>query len=594
MVNNFIKKLCKTNRDPNFNLIDFAVPIINILVPFKGFPSQKYDHKYFFTCIFDFINNGVYWRRYKGTKEFPINGRYLNQIHHQYIKHHVYEEINRQLLNKYLLTGKEKKLKYQLIDTSFITNKKGIHKSSNKTKENIIDTDIINDIDVVDIDNIDFVDDIDIIDDMDTISIDDIDLINTDDIIEIDNIDTDNIDIVDDIDVTDIDNIDIIDDTDTISIDNINLVTVDDIVKIDNIDIIEIDNIDFDDDMGKYNIIFDINGNNDMIIEDIHENINETTTIDTIVHENKKEYKDTKLNVEFNTNQHIQCNSNKLTKNNSNQRNKNNSTQHSNGNSNQSSDNNSEQRNKNNSAQHSNEDSKQSNNNKSNQRNKNNSNENSNQSANNNIKTNINNKTHDNDNIIKFNRYNGRKRYLKLSMLADSYGTPLGCTIIRGNEHDTLTIKETIDSVPVNLNTMNNSRHNQYKQFLLADSGYSSLDNVNYLKQLGYTPIIAYNQRNTKNEEIINANQFTDKELEIYENRKTIESSFAWFKNYPVIEQNYQIILWFGINSSIYGNIKKNEKFSTIDEKFLNIRFIFIIITPIFSSKFISCSFPTI
>ena len=43
---------------------------------------------------------------------YPINGKYLNAIHHKYLKCGVYDEINRQLLNKYLSKGRETKLKH--------------------------------------------------------------------------------------------------------------------------------------------------------------------------------------------------------------------------------------------------------------------------------------------------------------------------------------------------------------------------------------------------------------------------------------------------------------------------------------------------
>ena len=173
---------------------------------------------------------------------------------------------------------------------------------------------------------------------------------------------------------------------------------------------------------------------------------------------------------------------------------------------------------------------------------KRNTNETTKRSINNNIKeyTDKHTKSNINNNVIQFNRYNGRKRYLKLSVIADSHGVPLGSLIVNGKKHDSLTIEDTINSIPIDLRTKRNSTHNRYKQRLLADSAYNSIQNKMNLTKLGYIPIIAYNRRNTKNQEIMAANQLSPKEMEIYKNRRTIESTFAWLKKLPVINQNYQ------------------------------------------------------
>ena len=77
------------------------------------------------------------------------------------------------------------------------------------------------------------------------------------------------------------------------------------------------------------------------------------------------------------------------------------------------------------------------------------------------------------NNFIDFNRYNGRKKYIKMSAMTDSYGIPLGIAIVPGNKSDVITVKETIDKIPINLNT----KRNRYKQNFLADAGYSSRKN---------------------------------------------------------------------------------------------------------------------
>src|ERR1700729_2678184 len=91
--------------------------------PIGNSPNQKYDNKYFLICLIDFLKSGFCWTRYNGTPEFPIKGKYLNQIHNKYVKNNVYEEIEKQLKNKYLKHNREPKLKIQIIDSSFIANK---------------------------------------------------------------------------------------------------------------------------------------------------------------------------------------------------------------------------------------------------------------------------------------------------------------------------------------------------------------------------------------------------------------------------------------------------------------------------------------
>jgi len=73
----------------------------------------------------DFVTKNVSWRKYKGTITHPVNGLYLNGIHNRYVDYKVYDELNRQILNIYLKKDKEKKLKIQMIDSSFIANKNG-------------------------------------------------------------------------------------------------------------------------------------------------------------------------------------------------------------------------------------------------------------------------------------------------------------------------------------------------------------------------------------------------------------------------------------------------------------------------------------
>lgn len=122
----FKKLLKELKRHKNFNFVDFATPIADLLCPIKYSPNGSYDNKYFITCLKNFVESGsTIWTKYRGTIEYPIKGKYLNEIHNKYLRYDVYSEIHRQLVNKYLKTDRESKLQAVSVDSSFIQNKQG-------------------------------------------------------------------------------------------------------------------------------------------------------------------------------------------------------------------------------------------------------------------------------------------------------------------------------------------------------------------------------------------------------------------------------------------------------------------------------------
>lgn len=189
---------------------------------------------------------------------------------------------------------------------------------------------------------------------------------------------------------------------------------------------------------------------------------------------------------------------------------------------------------------------------------------------------------YDDKNLIKNNRYNGRKKYVKISHLTDINGVVLGSYIFGGATSDFKSVTETINKVQIELNTKKYSNNNKYKQYLLADSGYDSKKVNEIATNLGYTPIIKPNNRNTGNKKqqkkmsekqiknLLEKNgydtiikpkikpikkknseknklpkrkklrKFTTNQKKIYKKRQIVESSFAWAKDYPIINQIYQ------------------------------------------------------
>jgi transposase len=142
--------------------------------------------------------------------------------------------------------------------------------------------------------------------------------------------------------------------------------------------------------------------------------------------------------------------------------------------------------------------------------------------------------------FVDFNRYNGRKKYIKTDIISDTYGFVLAHSLSSAKLRDSQTLVDLVEKLPKEINTLKNSKVNRYKQNFLADSGYDSKRNLACLKKKGYNALIKHNRRNTKNKEIIKKRKFNAKQKKIYKRRYVVEVSFAWLKNKPVININYQ------------------------------------------------------
>ena len=70
---NNLKKIKKLEN--NFDIIGFSASIADIMLPIKYSPNQKYDYKYLFACLYDFINTSTSWNKYRGFENFPINSK---------------------------------------------------------------------------------------------------------------------------------------------------------------------------------------------------------------------------------------------------------------------------------------------------------------------------------------------------------------------------------------------------------------------------------------------------------------------------------------------------------------------------------------
>lgn len=125
--------------------------------------------------------------------------------------------------------------------------------------------------------------------------------------------------------------------------------------------------------------------------------------------------------------------------------------------------------------------------------------------------------------IIGRNKYYKNKRGTKLTAIVDEKGLPLTISVDNGCKHDsTLLIKE------CNKLIENGENKRFDKMYLLADSGYDSYSNKQFLIDNGIEPIIKWNRKNTKNKQIIKQNKFTKKQCKMYKERIIVENFFSW------------------------------------------------------------------
>jgi transposase len=125
--------------------------------------------------------------------------------------------------------------------------------------------------------------------------------------------------------------------------------------------------------------------------------------------------------------------------------------------------------------------------------------------------------------IIGRNKYYKNKKGTKLTVIVDNKGAPLTLSVDNGCKHDS---KILINECMKLLKTIDIKREDNIS--LLADSGYDSHANKEFLKSKRIIPVIKWNKKNTKNPKIIKRNKFTKKQKKIYNKRIVVENFFSW------------------------------------------------------------------
>lgn len=153
---------------------------------------------------------------------------------------------------------------------------------------------------------------------------------------------------------------------------------------------------------------------------------------------------------------------------------------------------------------------------------------------------------------------------IKISSIVSTNGIPLSINIDTAKDYDSPLLPKIINNFSVNCNTFKYKNHNRFKQYFLADAGYDSKYNIKLIKKIGYTPIIKYNKKNTKNEKLFR--YFNNKEEKIYKKRIIVENYHAWIKKFKKIKcfyehkiEYYRGLLLLGVSIIINRRINKNS-----------------------------------
>lgn len=134
---------------------------------------------------------------------------------------------------------------------------------------------------------------------------------------------------------------------------------------------------------------------------------------------------------------------------------------------------------------------------------------------------------------IGYSKYNGRKKYTKISCISDANGIPINIQLYSGSKSDSKILVDHLNKP----NIIDDSLNEQHKSIMLADKGYDSKEIRKKLRAMGYTAIIDYNKRNTKDPAKIKT--LTEDERKIYKNRVNIEYKFGELKRYRRIYLRY-------------------------------------------------------
>ena len=171
---------------------------------------------------------------------------------------------------------------------------------------------------------------------------------------------------------------------------------------------------------------------------------------------------------------------------------------------------------------------------------------------------------------ISHNGFYHNKTGIKISFIVDANGVPIAIRLFSGNISDNTSFEETYQNLLIDLSDTDKYKHTKYERKFLCDSAYDSLRQ--HINELGYDAIIPQNKRNTKNQN--KKIHMTNKEKKHYANRKIVENTNSWIKQYPILNFcyektliSYMGLLLLALSIILFNKIQKEKTSETDEEK---------------------------
>lgn len=122
------------------------------------------------------------------------------------------------------------------------------------------------------------------------------------------------------------------------------------------------------------------------------------------------------------------------------------------------------------------------------------------------------------------------KNSINLQAVVDNSGIPIGIDVLKGSDSEVSNMVEVLKRIELqDFTHLQNS--NKHKKYLSCDAGYDSEINRSFLLSKGYTPLIWFNKRNTKNKKKIKKKKIVGHKKEKYKKRHIVENYFSWIDN---------------------------------------------------------------
>ena len=154
------------------------------------------------------------------------------------------------------------------------------------------------------------------------------------------------------------------------------------------------------------------------------------------------------------------------------------------------------------------------------------------------------------------------KNSINVQALTDAKGICLGIFSLKGSDSEVSNMIDVLNNMGID-DCNKYKKSNRHKKYFIADAGYDSKGNLEYLRKKGYVPIIWHNKRKTKNIDVINKRKIKGHLMEKYKTRHKAENFFAWIDNkiprlariYDKDIKNYLNMMYVGMIDLIIGRM---------------------------------------